>query len=47
MIHRIFRVQSFRITAPYTLAVEFDDGMERTINLEPVLSGELTGRCAI
>lgn len=43
MIHRIYRVRSFRITAPYTLTVQFDDDVERTINFEPVLSGELFG----
>ena len=41
MFHPIYRVQSFQITAPYTLRVGFDDGTERTINFEPVLAGQL------
>ncbi len=43
MFHPIYRVQSFQITAPYTLRVSFDDGTERTINFEPVLAGQLYG----
>ncbi|MFY9622338.1 MAG: DUF2442 domain-containing protein [Pyrinomonadaceae bacterium] len=42
-MHGIYRVQSFKIVAPYTLSVEFDDGTEQTINFEPVLTGELFG----
>lgn len=43
MAHPIYRVQSFRITAPYTLWVQFDDGTEQTIDFQPVLAGELYG----
>ncbi len=43
MIHPIYRVQGFQITAPYTLRVQFDDGTEQTINFEPVLAGQLFG----
>ena len=43
MIHPIYRVQSFEIVAPYTLRVQFDDGIWQTINFEPVLAGELYG----
>ena len=41
MIHPIYRVRSFQVVAPYTLAVRFDDGTEQTINFEPMLAGEL------
>ena len=41
MTHRIYRVQSCEITGPYTLRVRFDDATEQTINLAPVLAGEL------
>ncbi|HEY2930351.1 MAG TPA: DUF2442 domain-containing protein [Acidobacteriota bacterium] len=41
MIHPIYRVESFEIVAPYTVRVQFDDNTEQTINLEPVLAGEL------
>ncbi len=41
--HQVYRVKAFRIVAPYTLRVEFDDQTEQTINFEPVLAGELFG----
>lgn len=41
MVHPIYRVQGFQITAPYTLRVQFDDGAEQTVNLQPVLAGQL------
>lgn len=43
MQHGIYRVESFEIISPYTLRIVFDDGTERMINFEPVLSGELFG----
>jgi hypothetical protein len=43
MQHPIHRVTSFEQTAPYTLRVEFDDGLSRVINFEPILHGELFG----
>jgi hypothetical protein len=43
MIHQIYRVRSFKIIAPYTLHVQFDDDTEQTINFEPILDGELYG----
>lgn len=43
MNHPIFRVIDFRIEAPYTLRVTFDDGTEQVINFRPVLAGELFG----
>ena len=43
MEHPIFRVRSFKIEAPYTLRVGFDDGSERVIDFRPVLAGELFG----
>ena len=41
MEHRICRVQSFEIVAPYTVRIHFDDGISRTIDFQPVLAGEL------
>ena len=32
---------SFEIVAPYTIRMQFDDGLERTINFEPILYGEI------
>jgi len=43
MQHPIYRVTAFQQTAPYTLRVQFDDGLSRTINFEPILRGELFG----
>ena len=43
MEHQIYRVQSVEITAPYTLLVHFDDATAQTINLQPILAGQLYG----
>jgi len=43
MKHAFYRVTSFKIHAPYTLRVGFDDGTEQVINFQPILAGELFG----
>jgi hypothetical protein len=43
MNHPIFRVVDFRIVAPYTLWVAFDDATEQVIDFRGVLAGELFG----
>ncbi len=43
MKHPLHRVRSFKIEAPYTLRVEFDDATEQVIDFQPVLAGELFG----
>ena len=43
MTHPIYRVMSFKIVAPYTLQVEFDDHTSQTIDFWPILAGELYG----
>jgi len=43
MSHGIYRVTAFTIAGPYSLRVDFDDGLSRTIDFEPVLKGELYG----
>ncbi len=43
MNHLICRVRQFRIIAPYTLAVGFEDQTERVIDFQSVLAGELYG----
>lgn len=43
MTHAIHRVKSFRIEAPYTLRVGFEDNTEQVIDFRPVLAGELFG----
>jgi hypothetical protein len=34
---------SFEIDGPYTLTIRFDDGISRTIDFRPVLSGPIYG----
>jgi hypothetical protein len=41
MRHRIVRVTAFNVVGPHTLWLKFDDGLERTIDLSPVLAGEM------
>ncbi len=41
MTHRVCRVVSFELTAPYTVRVHFDDATEQVIAFAPVLAGEL------
>lgn len=41
MSHPIYRVLTFEKLAPYTLRIEFDDGMEHVIDFRPILAGEL------
>lgn len=43
MSHPIYRVRSVEIVTPYVLRVQFDDGTDQTIDLRPVLAGELYG----
>jgi len=43
MNHPIYRVRSFKIEAPYTLRVQFDDNTEQVIDFQSVLAGELFG----
>lgn len=39
----LYRVVEFEIVGPYTLRIRSDDGVERTINFEPALAGEVYG----
>lgn len=41
--HPIYRVKHCEVVAPYTLSLRFDDSLERTINFEPLLAGQLYG----
>lgn len=43
MTHQIYTITDFEIVAPYTLHLTFNDGVEKTIDLYPVLRGELYG----
>lgn len=44
MQHKIHSIKSFRIVAPYTLEIIFDDKKSKTINFLPVLKGEMYGQ---
>ena len=39
MDHLLIKVTDVEMVAPYTLRIVFDDGVERTINFEPILHG--------
>lgn len=43
MIHPLHHVIAFEMAGGYCLRIRFDDGLERLIDLEPVLWGELYG----
>jgi hypothetical protein len=43
MDHPIHRVCGYEIVGPYSLRVDFEDETTQTIDLEPVLFGELFG----
>lgn len=43
MTHRIWRVQSFEIVAPFTLHLRVTDGAEQRVDFSPILVGELFG----
>jgi len=40
-LHQIYEVVGFRSLGPYTLEIEFNDGISRKIDFEGVLEGEL------
>lgn len=42
-MHELHRVMAVRVVGDYSIEVTFDDGLTRTIDLEPVLAGELYG----
>lgn len=43
LVHGIYRIVAFRIMGPYTLQIDFDDGLERTIDFSPILEGRMYG----
>ena len=43
MTHPIHSVRAVAVVRPYVLHVTFGDDLERTIDLEPVLAGEIYG----
>lgn len=44
MTHEIYKIKSFKIAAPYTLELHFDDNIRKVINFEPILRGALYGK---
>ena len=44
MYHPIYKIISVHVTGLYEVRVRFDDGTEKTIDLEPVLRGEMYGQ---
>lgn len=43
MIHPLHRVTGFELIGPYQLRVAFQDGSQRDINFEPILTGSFYG----
>ena len=43
MEHPLYRITSFELVGPHTLCLRFNDGLNRTIDFEPILEGELFG----
>ena len=43
MKHEIHKINSFKITAPFTLEIVFEDQCRKTIHFLPILSGEMYG----
>ena len=43
MHHPIYRITFCECIAPYSLRLRFNDDLERTIDFEPILEGELFG----
>ena len=43
MIHENHTIKSFRLVAPYTLEIIFENNNCKTINFFPVLKGEMYG----
>jgi hypothetical protein len=41
--HELYRVVDFEIISPYTLRIAFDDGSQQTVDLRPILYGEVFG----
>jgi hypothetical protein len=43
MEHKLHEVINFKFVRPYTLEIQFDDGVRQEVNFEGVLEGELYG----
>ena len=43
MHHQIHRIIACRVLPPYGLKLKFDDGLEREVDLESILEGEIYG----
>ena len=43
ILHSIHRVTAFVLAGPYTIEVQFADGVTRTIDFAPILAGQLFG----
>jgi hypothetical protein len=43
MEHEIHKVVAFEVVAPFTLRLEFEDGVHRVVDFSAVLKGELYG----
>jgi len=43
MQHSIYKITGVKVVGLYTVEITFSDGVKKSINLEPVLHGEMYG----
>ncbi len=44
MIHPIYKIRKCEVVPPYSLQLLFDDGVNRIVDLENILEGEIFGK---
>ena len=47
MKHEIHRIIDCKHLPPYGLQLKFDDGLERVVDLENILEGQIYGPCGM
>ncbi len=43
MIHKIYKIVSVNVVAPFTLEIGFSNGVKKTIHFSDILKGEMYG----
>ena len=46
MNHKLYKITSVKVVAPFQLEIGFDDGNKKTINFSTILKGEMYGPLA-
>ena len=42
-MHEIYRIETVEVCGPYSLRLGFNDGIERIVDFQPILRGEIYG----